>query len=359
MKTTIELALTLTTPMNISSGETGWYIDTKTGYKYRLQNNQSKDRFPMTRTTRLPLPTITEDEEGKVRNTEIPIIPANTLRGIMRRRVADLVFERTGTPLSLDAYHSLTCGNRSGRSKEEKASAKEKAVEAVNTSVRDFADKLTHPVVGLLGGTAAMVPSSMVTSIGFPILDTTIEHNLVPSWLAGYAKPIHKPLWDCFFSRKDDALRVADNAPMHIANFQESMDAYLEKLKRTDSKDADDNKKIGLATFSATESVLPTVAFSSRWEINDNTIGAEGVGLFFLALERFANHQKLGGHVAKGYGRYRLDAFLIDGETRENILSFNEKSNTHTLVVNDYIAAAIETWNEYDLDVETLERLLQ
>ena len=362
MKLKLEAILSLTTPMHIADGSSAYYDPATNRISYGIAT------CPLTRTFRLPIvtPDNPEDENEVTRERDVPIIPGNTVRGIMRRKCAASVFAKIKHQnqnlsadaqafLTFDAYHSATCGNRSGKP------------EAASFS--DNIRKMRHPFVGLVGGTAAMIPSSMTTGIGIPICETTVKASMIPSWLtplAASGRLTHiSP-----FSRKDDLQRIADTeAPWAvIKDFEQQAIAYYSamsdnakarkkgKSKDADAEDGEKAKKLDLVSWNAIEMIRPGTKLHSHFSVDTALIGSLGLGLFFDGLLRFANHQRIGGWGRCCFGRYKTEIYIVDGDERTPIISGEGENHRYNDI--PLISDAVAEWNAHKLDVNELENLL-
>ncbi len=268
---------------------------------------------------------------------DVPVIPANDLRGRLRRMAARAVFDALltrGEQISLDAYHGMTCGAVTGS-----PGGRLTFEESVLAS--------GHPFLGLFGGGPRLVRSALQVSTGWPILASTIQAGVLSEDLQ---LEVPCPLGSewlltqrLFFRRIDDAIRFTDgHAQTIVKDFGPEVTRWIESVsavkkaresastKKAKAKPArkidasglvlalDDGtavatdpktpppSRLQLQGFNAIEFVVPGTRFYLEFRLDDTRIGNAGVGLFLQALRQFIIEQNLGGWTKNGFGRFEV-----------------------------------------------------
>jgi len=269
---------------------------------------------PCTRVQTMPVLSV---EDGETQQTYLPNIPANSVRGRLRRAAANLVQDALvsrGIQMTLQSYNCLRCGAPHGYPAKKPPTLPE-TVAAHN-----------HLFYGIFGGSPKMYRANVVTDTGFPVTAEAVAAGVVPDRYADRAVGrIEKKgggsftpsLTSVIFSRRnDDALMFNDpNAERVIANYAESVEDWREIASETvgDVADASDDqangkgkaKKVfrGPQGFRAMELVHPGTPFFIRIEAELDLAQA---GLFLQAVVGLQN-TPMGGQVRNGFGRLHWD----------------------------------------------------
>lgn len=342
MKQTIDLLFTLVSPLHITDpGQVYYNPDTR-----RLTAGQTA--FPCSRTKTIPLPAARieraaagaggEEAEDTKRQT-VPYIPGNTLRGGLRRAAARLLneaLEKRGEQVSFDLQHILLCGS---------ASASPDGFCAVTEAVA----AAKHPFAGLFGGGSKLIWGRSSIANAYPVTAATIEAGLVPESYAEHSPASGWLTTVLTYAKVDDFLRGTARVPTVVANFAEEIQKWTAALaasrEKRDSKDAN-SKKLGLATVFAKEVVIPGAKFHSSHQLDTEFAGPAMLGLYIVALARFANEQRLGGGWREGLGRFALSASLRDGNGGVEILTTQGDEYAPNTAV-PAVAQAVAAWQEF------------
>ena len=326
---------------------------------------------------------------------DVPVIPANDLRGRLRRLAARTVFDvllARGEKISLDAYHGMTCGAVTGSP-------------GGRLTFEEASQASCHPFLGLFGGGPRLVRSALQVSTGWPILASTIQAGVLPEELrADVPCPLDSE-WlltqRLFFRRVDDAIGFTDGyAQTVIRDFGPEVTRWIESVsaakkaretagtKRAKPKtnrkrstgdlalelggDAELAKdqavpppsRLQLQGFNALEYVIPGTRFYLEFRLDETRIGNAGVGLFLQALRQFIIEQNLGGWTKNGFGRFEVAQLVFEQsgtEQRgqplfEQSLERAEFNQQSSLVID-----ALDTWAEAaeNLSAAEIETLYQ
>lgn len=313
---------------------------------------------------------------------DVPVIPANDLRGRLRRMAARSVFDALlvrGEQISLDAYHGMTCGAVTGS-----PGGRLTFEESIQAS--------GHPFLGLFGGGPRLVRSALQVSTGWPILASTIQAGVLSEDLQ---PDVPCPLGSewlltqrLFFRRIDDAIRFTDgHAQSVVKDFGPEVTRWIESvsavkkaresasMKKAKAKPArkagasgpalessDDTtvvtdpetpppNRLQLQGFNAIEFVVPGTRFYLEFRLDETRVGTAGVGLFLQALRQFIIEQNLGGWTKNGFGRFELAQVSFErlgSDQREQPLfepslgkaEFNQQSPLVLEALDDWAEAA-------------------
>jgi len=252
--------------------------------------------------------------------THVPVIPANGLRGFLRRCVADLVFDtiaaRGGKKLSLDAYHTLTCGAALGSPDSGQATLKE--VKAV----------MNHPVIGLFGGTTKLVRGSIKVFNGYPICPATAEAGITDERYSKFKASTDWLTQVDMFRRDSDVERdIPESAIKGLESPDETIEAWREFLAGNIRRpDGVEPTKGSLRVWAGREVVLPGVAFQIGCEIL--SYDHAKIGMTLLGLQKLIMRNFLGGRSAIGYGRFKALEFCLFDTTRTRLSQSSMKHTT-------------------------------
>ena len=332
-KYVLEGVLTTLTPLNISEPSDA-RVDPATGRVSRFGDAG----FPCTVTTHLRVvanapeavsPTgerlpIDDQTARKPTLESVPVVPANTLSGLLRRSGARIIFdslERRGVTIPLSYYNILCCGAFTGNPDKEAP-----GLAQIRAASHD-------PYFGIFGGGPRMYAKRSRVDTGLPLCSEIAQ--FVPDGLGSHLvhltpSKMTQVLW---MRRGDDVstMRNVEQMQSTITDFADAMDEYLgdsvdrkaalstrSELKKTAAAARKSGDKVaakaasegvtesasrGVASLTAIQVVSPGVPFHFRVELAGNDAQ---LGLLLLSVERFAQNQALGGRVAKGFGRFRL-----------------------------------------------------
>lgn len=349
--TKIDGIIRLTSPLFIASPEEARYDFALNKFDYGKKDGGGNGA-PCTRVRRERVVLIgkeetdafggtSSNEEGKekTRNfAEIPVIPANGIRGLLRRCVADLVFEaidKRGLPkLSLDAYHTLTCGAAVGSPDNGK-----------NDSIKPILEVMDHPVLGLFGGTTKMVRGAIRVYNGYPLCPATSDAGMVDTQLFPDKMTSTDRLTQVdMFKRDSDVERdIPESARKGLANPEETIQAWKDFLNGdTPRPDGVTPDKGSPRTWAARELVLPGTPFQVGFEVN--TYDQAKIGLTLLGLQKLIQRNALGGRTSSGYGQFcALDFYLSDSVSKSRTRLFKDGSlNMDNADIKSAVLAAQE-----------------
>ena len=306
-----------------------------------------------------------EDEQAVARFHAVPIIPGNTIRGRIRRAVADIVLERlAGERISVKAMHVLRSGSTGAGNVDKNGATLEEML---------FAD--AHPVIGLLGGGPRLFPSRLVTDTAVPLV-SYVEH-LLPGLFRDRVlaiRPIVRDdggrVWPRLtamvgFVRRDDIAHFA--AQMDMLDPAE-VQAYLEEVaakvarRRNGARDGETGedakvRDVTVGTRQKLEVVLPGLRFGFRVEVRGPTPAQ--LGLTVRALERFAADARLGGWVRAGCGRFALDLAYQRPDMEHPVSVFRARDGNLTdLHYEDTcpeLVEAVQAWEGATVEAADLE----
>lgn len=311
----IALDITTKSPLHISSMKKGRFLPGEG----RIQRYPSKEGSEASLTITMPICRGSSAE----RNTQdIPIIPASTLGGKLRRMATALIGESAvvhGKSMSVDAYNTLTSGSPTSTLKAAVSA------DTINAAMR-------HPFFGLFGGTTLALHSNTVICDGLPLIEVTKDMLMteplapVPD-MAGY-----EMLTPVQIIRKNDVSSM-ENLPLQealigkdaiasylVSEMEKSASRRANKASQKEAMEAGEKveagKKETLQTATAIEAVAPGAQFGLRFEIRAAT--PAHLGLFIMALQRMIKEGQLGGKGARGFGRYYVHASNICAEENDS-----------------------------------------
>ena len=330
--------------------------------------------------------------------TDVPVVPANDLRGRLRRCAARQVFDvllAKNEQISLDAYHGMTCGAVTGSPNG-------------RLTFLGAAQAARHPFLGLFGGGPRMVRSALQVSTGWPILASTIFAGVISEDLQGEVPCPMNSEWlltqRLFFRRIDDAIRFTDGyAQTVVREFGPEVTRWIESVsavkkaresagvkpgkaskakalrasgtelteeatdtgvKRRENSSPPPNR-LQLQGFNAIEFVVPGTRFFLEFHLEESQLRSGGLGLFLHALRDFVLQQNLGGWTKNGFGRFEFVQATI-GQSGSGAIEYNvftagldkgEFNHESALVL-----AALDAWAEASTtlsaaEIETLYEL--
>ena len=175
--------------------------------------------FPCSLTQKLSIPLRTDEARDDDWNRTVPLIPANTIRGRLRRMSAQAILshlEANGEKLTLPAWQGLQSGAIYGHP--------DSSVPSVEQMRADY----ESVYLGAWGGSSRMVPSVVYVGGALPVIDETINAGLVPGHAMEDA--VKGRLTQIFFFRRvDDTIMLAD--PRRGGQIQNFDQAYTDWVK--------------------------------------------------------------------------------------------------------------------------------
>lgn len=307
------------TPLHITAPDSGLRYDPKS----RRYIHGGKSGFPCTptRTQRFFVPSLLS-EQNPSGVLEVPILPASTLRGRLRREAAKeiedhLVYERAERP-SWQAYQVTHSGAVTG------------IPEGGTPDLAETRAALDHVFMGLFGGGTRMLPGGLAVGSGWPLVDALFDVGTIPDRYRDENTIPAAAAWRLIepvpIVRGDDLLQFRDpRAKEVVRDYNEAMLELLEtaakqKLSRLrgageggESEGLEQEEARGLRAFSYQQIVVPGVPFYVRFDVRGSVAQA---GMLIVALRRLlSSGDGIGGRTALGYGRLAHDLTLeIEGE---------------------------------------------
>ena len=281
---------------------------------------------------------------------DVPVIPANDLRGRLRRLAARTVFDillAKQEKISLDAYHGMTCGAVTGSP-------------GGRLTFEEATQAAHHPFLGLFGGGPRLVRSALQVSTGWPILASTIHAGVLSEDLQSEVPCPIKNEWlltqRLFFRRIDDAISFTDGyAQTIIRDFGPEVTRWIASVsavkkarenaqskpgkgkarskvppgsatesERTEAESGKDSpssipSRLQLQGFNAIEFVVPGTRFYLEFLVDETRTGKAGVGLFLHALREFIVQQNLGGWTKNGFGRFEVGQITMQQSDSDQV----------------------------------------
>lgn len=311
MRTSITLRLRTLSPLHVTAPEDCRVtLDGKRVY--------GQQGFPCSLTQKLSIPLRAEDAKDEKRAQTVPLIPANTLRGRLRRMSAKSILaqiEANGEKLSLPAWQGLQSGAIYGHP------------DSSLPSVEQMRADYESVYLGTWGGSTRLVPSVVSVPAAMPVTDETISAGLVPE--EAMEDAVGGRLTQTFFFRRvDDTIVVADpRRGGQIHKFDEAYTDWVklfgpqakEALGEDGAEAAEPAGKVqGVMSFSAREVVSPNVTF-----VTELHCGGESrhLGMVIEALRQWAEDPYIGGCRRLGMGRLEMQAeiggaplFVVSGD---------------------------------------------
>lgn len=306
---------------------------------------------------------------------DIPFITSNSLRGLFRRRAAEIILNRLRAKNQLvprQLFQILTRG------------AHRRDGVGMQGNVEEMVAGARHVMAGLFGGGPTMVHSRYTIGALYPMvgwcermLHPRLRDQMIPSerlraqnreggW---YDIPLVTKI---IMAPRDDLL--AGKGQEYIEDYQTSLGAWLEEVgagraAKAEAKkaaaaaprgkkaaaDSDGAKSVDLSNFTEQEVMLPGTPLQFWLSMRQGYSDAQ-LGLMLMTVRDWANMNQLGGNSSQGFGRFNADLALYDGDTCvvDHIFQPGEHSITYSLSpkLDRYIKAA-----ETELDAITVDEL--
>lgn len=309
----LTIMLRTTAPLHITSTESV-RVDLEKAPKFARVGSGGGVPCTALRKFRYALPEARIDKDGRAWPTvDLPEIPANSLRGRLRRLAAKRIFDilkRKGERLSLDAYHALTCGAVTGQP-------------GGALTLEDADQGREDPYFGAFGGGPRMLRSHFAIGTALPICSTTLEGGLIPDDVdkdASFAGSEYDMTVVVPTIRKDDALLFTDaSTPELIEDYHASIrewievaGAALDEAPGDDGKVPEKAKKLSLRSFTALEYAIPGLVYAAGIRLRPS-LNPAARGLLLVALADFIADGQIGGKGHNGFGRFD-GSLYADGE---------------------------------------------
>lgn len=309
-KFVIAVDVVTTAPLHITAIEKGSYDpETKRLYRY----DAKAIGCSLTRTQKIASAAFVRGDD--LITPEVPVIPASTVAGKLRRSAADLIFASIvarDMTISVDAYNTMTTGMPSTELKADSAGP-----ETVRAARRD-------PFLSLFGGTSFALSAGSVISAGLPLLEMTapmlMTEPLVPLQPFSDLRDMTEAV---AIVRKNDAMEMTGTHLEGVVGLDALVSyASQEGDRRADSKSkkssGEDGKKTDLRTLNAFEAVRTGMNFALRVEVTSRS--PAHLGLMLLSVQKLLQDGQFGGKGARGMGRFNAVAsrlYSLDPSNRE------------------------------------------
>lgn len=357
-KVVIEGIFRTMSPLHISAPDNGLRYNPKTR-KTAYGTKEGQACTPMRTLTILATPHVQPNEHNSLGTIDVPVLPANGLRGRLRRMAAaeieDVLRDRD-EKMTWQAYQMLHCGAVTARP------------DGSTPGLEDFRAQRNNIMMGVFGGGPRLIPGRLRVSTGMPVVDALCAMGIVPDVYQDLA--IHSAnVWRLTeympVIRVDDMLQFADpRAHQVIDSYPEVMAqkiseeaekrrkrAEAEAKRKADKKNGgaganeepEEQEERGLRTFAYVQAVITGVPFYVRFDLHGSD---EQIGLLLSAIMRLLQGEKgIGGKSAVGFGRFGHDLTMtVDGE---KCAPFTGQGENTTLNLKedmvDRFASAFET----------------
>lgn len=253
--------------------------------------------------------------DGKKRR--VPYFPANGFRGRLRREATSIILKAYNSLVSLNLYHSMSCGAVTGAPGKDKHGVEYsiglKAELSYQYSKNVFA--------GLFGGGFYMLPSGFRVSDMLPAVEGLTVAGLLPY---GYSGPVvdiesFNLTTNFIMLRRDDAINDPSKTMQHCE--VSDIDDWIAELESTGV----DRNKLSLTNFLEVAAIMPGTPMAFSMDLKDELTDAQ-IGLMLLSLQSLCNKQGLGAASRKGFGNFNafgLALYSEDGHAK----IFNKGTN--------------------------------
>lgn len=273
------------------------------------------DGIACTPVQRITLPVLHKNEEsGTTFPATVPVYTANSLNGALRRQAAAIVFDALHEKkerVAIDTYSAMTCGAVTGKP------------DGDPVTFEEYREVRNHPFLGLFGGGPRMMTRHVRVHNMVPITEETefmfkgVAKHPALDGVEDFKNTIFIPkgmrliqVWT--FIRGDDLRDLTDVAMQikAIADFEEKIrERQAQILSDKAAKESqEEGGRFSTKTFSAFEYVIPGVYFPMTFELD---VTEEQLGLFLLALDRFAETERIGSKSANGFGQFSLEKVVL------------------------------------------------
>lgn len=282
--------------------------------------NPPEGGFPYTRTRTMKM--IAQSYDGEKKLAYVPVVPANTMRNLLRRSMLKNILEPSlngHVQLSVGAYAAAYAGSASGNP-DGKPSTFDETVATRN-----------HTFLGLFGGGPRMLEGRIKVDTLYPLhtnASAVVGDGFETELISG-------DITDSVWTRRVDPFTkmVDDNDLALLEGGAESVNEWInewfinvvDKKKTSKSKDSksDDKKEDekedekedktprGLNAFNAHEIVVPGVSWVWRITVEQPTDAQ--TGLILSALSQL-NKLRIAGGNSKDYGRFEINTIKLDSK---------------------------------------------
>lgn len=350
----IAVDITTTAPLHITAIEKGAY-DPATQKLVRFDGNGLGTA--LTRTQGLAHQAYTL-ESGNVVTPLVPVIPASTVAGKLRRNAGTLIAQSLvgrGLTISPDAYNVLMSGMANTELK-----ADEKIPEVLRAARNE-------PFLSLFGGTSFALSAHSVVAEGWPLIAGT-QSCLMSEPIADL-----QPFTSVYdMTDVQPIVRKNDVADMKhpileqvvgvdaLATYVEGQGAMRSESKAKKAAN-EEGKKTDMRTLNGVEVVKTGVNFALRVELT--AFNESHLGLMLLAMQSFMRDGQVGGKAARGVGRFVVSGsrlYEVEPDTRiQKVVTslFEGKDLGYAFAANETVDKAVTAAQDYldDIDPAMLE----
>lgn len=312
----------LTSPLNIASPAAARYNSHEEN-----RTTYGNAGIPCTTVQKMLLPQLRRKAESDHGASDVrewqadcPVIPANNLNGHLRRAAAAIIFDalhEKGEKVKMETYSAMTCGAVTGKP------------DSGLVKFDEYQEARKHVYLGLMGGGPRMMRRYVRVHNAFPVTEETLASGLHsgvsrhPAFdgAEAYEKTITVPpkvrmvqTWT--FIRGDELRALTDIQTQALV-----IDDYLVKIQARQAQiladqkskaEGEEGSRFSTRTFTAMEFIVPGISFPVTFELD---VTEAQLGLFLLALDRFATQDRLGGWSRNGFGQFVMQkVVLVDAQ---------------------------------------------
>ncbi len=334
----VAIDIRTTSPMHIGAIEKGKY-DSSTGRLYRNDGAQVGVGATLTRT-------------HYVGETLLPVIPASTLVGKLRRCAAGLIYDsflKRGLQASPRVVNMLNTGTATTG-----LDGDSKTPELLRAARRE-------PFISSFGGTIFALESSIVVSAGWPLIQATVPTLMSDAIIELSPGRSLADLTEVLaIVRKNDISDGRDTRFDKLIGV-EKLAAYsaAEAAQRESSRARKDSGEGGgktdLRTLNAIEVIRAGIPIGLRFGVQ--SFSPAQLGLLLLALQAMLRQGQIGGRKAKGQGFYVAEAsrlFAVGPDSRQSLAIsslFGSPKDGYPFHEDPVIDAAIDAGNDYVMSI--------
>lgn len=341
--------ITTTAPMHITAIEKGSY-DAKIRRLYRHDSPTGVSGIgcSLTRTMAI-ISAARTGEDGKHVIPRVPVIPASTFAGKLRRAVADRLFDsfiKRGICLSPNAYNTMTSGTATTDLKSDAATH-----ETMRAARND-------PFFSLFGGTSFALKAGSIIGEGWPLLEITKDLPMTEP--IAPVSPLQN-LWDLTDAlaivKKNDVvsqtgakLEAVVGVPRLIEYLMAEGDARVLSKEKKASKEVG-AKKTDLRTLNAVEAVRTGLSFALRVEVTARS--PAHLGVMLLGVQSLLQANQIGGKGSRGMGTFVCSGsrlYELDPSNRQTtIIStlFDDKASGYAFKDAPIVQLAVIAGQDY------------
>jgi CRISPR type IV-associated protein Csf2 len=271
----------------------------------KIQSANERLGFPLIRMRGIQAPLIFGD--GTVRMGQLPCVPQNTMRNLLRRAALEDILAplRGSSSLAVGAYAAAYAGNATGNP------------EGQNSSFEETIRIRQHCFLGLFGGGPRFIHGRLSVDNLYPIIPSAarvIGQGYEDRYVTGDIKSV---VW---MRRVDPIKQVRDEVQASIiADGPQAITSWCladveRQSKRKDAEEEGADNSRGLNAFNAHEVVSPGIDWVWSLKISNPTDAQ--AGLVLKAIKTIADlGMQVGGGNARDYGKIEIQDVVVDGES--------------------------------------------